>query len=103
MIVDKIRFELSYQQTRNIQHGAADHNWLPDQADRLARGLQVRNVGGVPTCLSKIDGSDPNCLPVDAFSSNTPISDAVYDWLTGPGTRRQQNDLQVIKIGRAHV
>lgn len=96
MIVDKIRFELSYQQTRNIQNGSADHNWLPDQEDRLARGLQVRNVGGVPTCLSKINGSDPSCLPVDAFSSDSPISDAVYGWLTGIGSRRQQNDLQVI-------
>ena len=96
MIVDKIRFELSYQQTRNIQHGSGDHQWLPDQSDRLALGLQVRNVGGVPTCLSKIDGSDPTCLPVDAFSSNSPVSDAVYAWLSGVGTRRQQNDLQVI-------
>lgn len=96
MIVDKIRFELSYQQTRNIMQGSSDHLWLPDQADRLARGLQVRNVNGVPTCLSKIDGTDPNCQPVDAFSSNSTVSDAVYNWLTGPGSRRQQNDLQVI-------
>jgi outer membrane receptor protein involved in Fe transport len=96
MIVDKIRFELSYQQTRNIQNGSGDHMWLPDQADRLARGLQVRNVNGVPTCLSKIDGTDPNCQPVDAFSSNNSISDAVYNWVTGTGSRRQQNDLQVI-------
>ncbi|KTT70498.1 hypothetical protein NS319_07770 [Sphingomonas sanguinis] len=96
MIVDKIRFELSYQQTRNIMNGYADHQWMPDQADRLARGLQVRNVGGVPTCLSRIDGTDPSCQPVDAFSSNVSINDAVYSWLTAPGSRRQQNDLQVI-------
>lgn len=96
MIVDKIRFELSYQQTRSIYNGMADHQWVPDQAERLGRGLQVRNVGGVPTCLSKIDGSDPTCQPIDAFSSNTSISDAVYNWLTDVGGRRQQNDLQVI-------
>jgi len=96
MIVDKIRFELSYQQTRNIMNGSADHLYVPDQADRLARGLQVRNVNGVPTCLSKINGTDPNCQPIDAFSSNTSISDSVYNWVTGPGSRRQQNDLQVI-------
>lgn len=96
MIVDKIRFELSYQQTRNIMNGYADHQWMPDQADRLARGLQVRNVGGVPTCLSRIDGTDPSCQPVDAFSSNVSINDAVYSWLTAPGSRHQQNDLQVI-------
>ncbi|WP_428969772.1 TonB-dependent receptor domain-containing protein [Sphingomonas sp. Xoc002] len=96
MIVDKIRFELSYQQTRNIMRGYSDHMWLPDQEQRLARGLQVRNVNGVPTCLSKIDGSDPFCQPVDAFSSNVSISDAAYGYLTADGSRRQQNDLQVI-------
>ncbi|MDR6147392.1 iron complex outermembrane receptor protein [Sphingomonas sp. SORGH_AS870] len=95
-IVDKIRFELSYQQTRNIMQGYADHLPASDQETRMGRGLQVRNVNGVPTCLSKIDGSDPTCQPVDAFSVNSPISDAVYNYLTTDGSRRQQNDLQVI-------
>lgn len=95
-IVDKIRFELNYQKTRNIMTGYSDHMWLPDQEALLARGLQVRNVNGVPTCLSKINGTDPSCQPVDAFSANSPISDAVYNYLTADGSRRQQNDLQVI-------
>lgn len=95
-VTDKIRFELSYQKTRNIQHGFADHQWRPDQDQRLARGLQVRNVNGTPTCLSKIDGTDPSCQPIDAFSSNVSISDAVYTWLSDTGSRRQQNDLQVL-------
>jgi len=34
-----------------------------------ARGLQVVNVGGVPTCKSVVDGSDPNCVPVDIFAA----------------------------------
>ena len=95
-IVDNIRFELSYQQTRNIMEGSSDHLYFDDQADRLTKGLQVRNVGGVPTCLSTIDGADPSCQPIDAFSSNSTISDAVYNYVTGDGSRRQQNDLQVV-------
>ncbi|WP_448664927.1 TonB-dependent receptor domain-containing protein [Sphingomonas sp. CJ20] len=95
-LADKIRFELGYQKTRNIQQGSADHQWYDDLPNRLARGLQVRNVNGTPTCLSKIDGTDPSCQPIDAFSSNVTISDAVYNWLTSTGSRRQQNDLQVI-------
>jgi hypothetical protein len=76
--------------------GYADHLPAADQETRMGRGLQVRNVNGVPTCLSKIDGSDPTCQPVDAFSVNSPVSDAVIIISTTDGSRRQQNDLQVI-------
>ena len=96
MIVDKIRFELSYQQTRNLRRGSSDNIYLFDLGDRVARGLQVRNVNGVPTCLSTINGSDPSCVPLDVFSSNSTLSDAAYSYLTGVGSQFQQNDLQVI-------
>ncbi len=34
---------------------------------RLQRALNVVDVGGVPTCQSVIDGSDPNCVPWNPF------------------------------------
>ena len=34
---------------------------------RLARALNVVDVGGVPTCQSVIDGSDANCVPWNPF------------------------------------
>jgi hypothetical protein len=34
---------------------------------RLRRALDVVDVGGVPTCQSVIDGSDPNCVPWNPF------------------------------------
>src|SRR5688572_15784204 len=35
--------------------------------DRLVRALDVIDVGGVPTCRSVVDGTDPNCLPWNPF------------------------------------
>jgi outer membrane receptor protein involved in Fe transport len=38
--------------------------------DRLSKALDVVDVGGVPTCQSVIDGSDPNCVPWNPFVPN---------------------------------
>ena len=38
--------------------------------DRLNKALNVVDVGGVPTCQSVIDGSDPNCVPWNPFVPN---------------------------------
>ncbi len=35
--------------------------------DRIQRSLDVVNVGGVPTCASVVDGSDPACVPYNIF------------------------------------
>lgn len=93
-LVDKVRFEVSYLKTRDIYRNA-ETNVYPYDFDQFARGLQVRNVGGVPTCLSKIDGTDPSCVPVDAFSSRQP-GDEVWNWLTRRGSSWQQNDMAVM-------
>src|SRR5262249_8403392 len=34
----------------------------------LKRALDVVNVGGVPTCQSVVDGTDPNCVPFNVFT-----------------------------------
>ena len=36
--------------------------------ERAARALEVRDVGGVPTCQSVIDGTDPGCVPWNVFT-----------------------------------
>jgi iron complex outermembrane recepter protein len=48
-----------------------------------ANGLQVVNVDGVPTCKSVVDGSDPNCVPVDVFAYNA-ISPDAYKYILTP-------------------
>lgn len=34
---------------------------------RMLRALDVVDVGGVPTCRSVVDGTDPNCVPLNIF------------------------------------
>jgi len=48
-----------------------------------ARGIQVVNVAGVPTCKSVIDGTDPKCVPVNVFAYNGISADA-YKYIFTP-------------------
>jgi outer membrane receptor protein involved in Fe transport len=59
------------------------------QVARARRALDVIDVGGVPTCQSVVDGSDPNCVPWNPF-------------VVGGVTQEQLDYLQVkgIQIGR---
>jgi len=37
---------------------------------RINRSLNVVNVGGTPTCVSVVNGTDPACVPFNAFIAN---------------------------------
>ncbi len=52
-------------------------------ASRLARAVDVVSVGGVPTCRSVVNGSDPNCVPYNPFV-NGGIDQAQLDYLQVP-------------------
>ena len=53
-----------------IVGSAINRNWDPS-ATNIARALNVVNVNGVPTCVSKVNGTDPNCVPLDIFRGNS--------------------------------
>ncbi len=53
------------------------------QITRLTRALDVIDQGGVPTCRSVVDGSDPNCVPYDLFSIN--VTPEALAYLQVPG------------------
>ncbi len=61
---------------------------------RTQRALQVRNVAGVPTCISAIDGTDPNCMPWNIFQIGGVDVDALT-YLQLPGSIRAQAVHQV--------
>jgi outer membrane receptor protein involved in Fe transport len=48
---------------------------------RLANALNVVNVGGVATCQSAVDGSDPSCVPYDIWSAGG-VTPAVLSYIT---------------------
>jgi len=49
--------------------GTTNFPAFPD-FDRVNRSLNVVNVGGTPTCVSVVNGSDPACVPFNAFVAN---------------------------------
>lgn len=50
---------------------------------KAAKALQVVNVNGVATCKSVVDGTDPNCVPIDVFKYQG-LSAAAYKYLYAP-------------------
>ncbi|WP_256325867.1 TonB-dependent receptor domain-containing protein [Sphingomonas sp. YR710] len=58
---------------------------------RLTRALDVISVGGVPTCRSVVDGSDPNCVPYNIFKLGA-VTPAALSYLQTPGFSRGQTE-----------
>ena len=53
---------------------------------RLANALNVVGVGGVPTCQSVVDASDPACVPYDIFSAGG-VTPAALRYISAGGTQ----------------
>jgi outer membrane receptor protein involved in Fe transport len=53
---------------------------------RLARALDVIDVGGVPTCRSVLDNSDPSCVPWNPFVPNG-VTPEQLGYLQAPGVQ----------------
>ncbi|HET8693003.1 MAG TPA: TonB-dependent receptor [Steroidobacteraceae bacterium] len=57
-----------YDASAQYSQGTGTQSTLNNfQKDRVAKALHVLDVDGVPTCMSVIDGSDPNCVPYNPF------------------------------------
>ena len=56
--------------------------------ERIKRALDVIDVGGVPTCRSVVDGTDPNCVPYNPFNVGGITQDSLnYLQATGHAER----------------
>ncbi len=56
------------------------------QFANINRSLDVVNVGGVPTCRAVVNGSDPNCVPFNAFApfnKDQALNQYLYGGATG--------------------
>ena len=53
---------------------------------RLANALNVVSVGGVPTCQSVVDGSDPACVPYNIFGTG-PVTAAARNYVSASGAQ----------------
>src|SRR5204863_420736 len=59
------------------------------------RALDVVNVNGTPTCRSVVDGSDPNCIPVNVFMANG-VTPQQAKYMFTPSTTGSRNTQEVI-------
>ena len=70
-----------------------DYSWSFPSIDRVNNALNVVNVNGVPTCAS---GTADGCLPLDPFSSLSPVNNiGVFNYLVNGsyGTQSTVNRL----------
>lgn len=79
-IAEGIRFDANFLHSKVLYQENYQNDIDPTRANRA---LQVVDVNGVPTCQSVIDGSDPACVPLDAFRYNG-ISDAAFGYIYAP-------------------
>jgi len=70
----------SYYYTSLFQ---SNTNYLSNQ--RIQNALQVVNVNGTPTCIVKVTGADPNCVPYNIFAEGG-VTPAQVAYLNGSGT-----------------
>lgn len=84
-INDNVTFDVG------VVHAIVTANWIyqndVNNYAPIEHGLQVVSVGGVPTCKSYINGTDPNCVPIDVFSSNGPSAEAYKYMFTNQFTK----------------
>ncbi len=62
---------------------------------KAQRALNVVMAGGKPTCQSVIDGTDPNCRPIDVFAYNG-IDPNAYSYLYSPSNTQARNTQDVV-------
>ena len=62
---------------------------------RMARALDVVNVGGVPTCRSVVDGTDPSCVPWNIFQIGG-VTQAALNYMSAPGLQTGVIDQEVL-------
>jgi iron complex outermembrane receptor protein len=71
---------------------------------RLSRALRVVDVGGVPTCQSVVDGTDPNCVPWNIYTGTTTVqpdvragvTQAALNYLQTPGIQIGEARQQIV-------
>ena len=62
---------------------------------RLGRALDVVSVGGVPTCRSVVNGTDPACVPYDIFIAGG-VTQAALDYVQIPLVQTGETTQQVV-------
>lgn len=90
-ITDAITYDVSYLRTVALFQETFMNDVNPDLA---ARALLAKDVDGEVTCNSVIDGSDPDCVPIDVFAYSG-ISDEALDYILTSNSTESDQTLDV--------
>lgn len=74
-----------FLQASKVIYSQSEQNYFSDT--RINRALDVVNVGGVATCRSVVDGSDPACVPYNPYRLGG-VTAAQLAYLQVPGSRQ---------------
>jgi iron complex outermembrane receptor protein len=81
------------------QFGSTNYNLIyrnDFSITRLNRALDViAGPGGVPTCRSVVDGTDPNCVPYNIFALNS-VNPAALGYLQTPGFQSGETKEKIV-------
>ena len=92
------RYDASYQQSgRTEKYFGTDINVDEVTQPRLQKAQQVVLYNGVPTCISKVDGTDPKCVPMDVFSSKG-VDPAVWSYLLTDGGSENVSNQSIASV-----
>lgn len=86
-----VSYDVSYQYSR-VNFAQTYRNDF--SVTRLKRAIDVVNVGGVPTCRSVVDGTDPACVPYNIFQTGG-VTAAALNYLQVPLFSRGQTTEQI--------
>jgi outer membrane receptor protein involved in Fe transport len=70
-----------FGQYARVSHQEMNKNYF--SAQRIAKAFDVVNVNGVATCASKVNGTDPNCVPYNLYGG--PITADQLNYLSASG------------------
>lgn len=74
-----------FLQASKVIYSQSEQNYFLDS--RINRALDIVNVGGVATCRSVVDGSDPACVPYNPYRIGG-VTAAQLAYLQVPGSRQ---------------
>jgi outer membrane receptor protein involved in Fe transport len=87
-----------YAQTSKVRYSGSSNNYF--SKERGAKALDVRNVNGVATCASVVDGSDPLCVPYNPWKLGGITADQLaYIQIPGQQFGHTEQQIQSANIG----
>ncbi len=83
-----VRGDITGSWTYDVNYQLSEVDYVNEYRNDLSvtninRAVNVVNINGVPTCVSVLNGTDPNCVPYNLFSGGLPADGGIQAILDG--------------------